>query len=601
MSRAWAGGSTRAHRRARAHVLHRDGYTCQLRLPGCLTHAPLHPTAGLPAGQAHHTKGKSVTGDDPAHMVAACAPCNQAVGDPRRQTRFSPAQGPSDIHAPLSSLSPDSSGSMEIRPELEWNPEVLRRWSWLKPFARVARDASPPLAMSLPPADAVGSHGAGAIRWIEDSQRIKLRWWQRLAITRQLEHRADGSLCHRTVVESTPRRAGKSVRLRGVALWRMAHAELLGEVQTVIHTGSDVAICREIQRGAWRWAEEVAGWTVSRANGKEAIESKDGDRWLVRAQRAVYGYDVCLGIVDEGWDVAPDAVSEGLEPAMLERMSPQLHLTSTAHRRATSLMRTYLAHALATDDPEVLLLLWGARPGSDVADPAVWRAASPYWSEDRRKMIAAKYEKALAGQSDPEVDDPDPIAGFEAQYLNVWRLKEPAVAGDPVVSAQDWAGLAEMAPDRVPDAVAVEDQFGGSVAVARAWLLDARVVVSVSSHDDLGLAAAEVSGLGVRRPVLVGASLAEDPVWAQLGVRVVGQSGHVRTVVADLDRLLADDVLRHDGGEVLSGQVLALRTSPGVDGPRVRSTDPANAVKAVVWAAVAARTMPPPQPRSRVF
>src|SRR3546814_13606222 len=91
----------------------------------------------------------------------------------------------------------------------------------------------------------------------------------------------------------------------------MAHPDLFGEVQTIVHTGSDVAICREIQRGAWRWAEEVADWTVVRANGKEAMETQTGDRWLVRAQGAVYGYDVCLGMVDEAWNVKPEPVTEG--------------------------------------------------------------------------------------------------------------------------------------------------------------------------------------------------------------------------------------------------------------------------------------------------
>ncbi|MHA6626900.1 HNH endonuclease [Pseudonocardia sichuanensis] len=74
MSKAWAGGSTRAHRRARAHVLERDGYRCQLRIPGICTTV---------ATQAHHTLGKAVTGDEPAHMVASCQACNLKVGDPQ--------------------------------------------------------------------------------------------------------------------------------------------------------------------------------------------------------------------------------------------------------------------------------------------------------------------------------------------------------------------------------------------------------------------------------------------------------------------------------------------------------------------------------------
>lgn len=74
MSRSWQKGSTRAWRRTRALVLARDGHRCQLRLQGCTGQAT----------QAHHVLGRSVTGDDMAHIVAACAHCNRKVGDPTR-------------------------------------------------------------------------------------------------------------------------------------------------------------------------------------------------------------------------------------------------------------------------------------------------------------------------------------------------------------------------------------------------------------------------------------------------------------------------------------------------------------------------------------
>ena len=70
----WTSGSTRAHRRVRTQVLERDGGVCQIRRPGC-THI---------ATQAHHVLGRAVTGDDPSHLVAACASCNLDVGDPQR-------------------------------------------------------------------------------------------------------------------------------------------------------------------------------------------------------------------------------------------------------------------------------------------------------------------------------------------------------------------------------------------------------------------------------------------------------------------------------------------------------------------------------------
>lgn len=601
MSDAWAGGSTRAWRKLRAHVLMRDGHLCQIpEHPETPDHlrAKLRRDCTKTATHVHHLDGREAgLIVPPTRLTSSCESCNLTLGDP---TRFSPTDGARTPAVPVLSLSPQGqTAPLEPRSDLSWSPETLARFDWLQPLLELPENAAPPLHMTPPHPEATGSYGAEAIEWIESSQRITLRWWQRLAITMQLQHRDDGTLCIRTVLESAPRRAGKSVRVRGVALWRMAHPERFGEVQTVVHTGSDVAICREIQRGAWRWAEEVAGWTVVRANGKEAIESTErtegpadlsGSRWLVRAQGAVYGYDVCLGIVDEAWSVKPDTYTEGLEPATLERLSPQLHVTSTAHRRATSLMPTLLRAGLTMEEPETLVIVWAAPPDADAGDPEVWRAASPHWSEDRRKLINRKYMAALAGEVDPQADDPDPMAGFTAQYLNIWRLESSGNdRGDAAVSPEDWAELVEPIPDRVPDAVAMESWFGDGISVSLAWRLDdGRTVVRSVDAPDLTAAAAVVRQSGFRRRnVLAGESLLDDP--ALRGLRLRKASGRAAAAVLELSRLIGEDAFLHDGGELLTGQALAARTMPGADGPRMVSTGRFDAVKTAVWAGNAAR------------
>ncbi|HNW62716.1 MAG TPA: hypothetical protein PKJ32_06925, partial [Piscinibacter sp.] len=487
------------------------------------------------------------------------------------------------------SLSPDA-----IDPRLAWDADYLRQFDWLADLADVPDDASPPVMMTPVPADAVGSYGWLAIPWIEKVERKTLRWWQRLSLVRQLEFRADGSLCHRRKIESAPRRAGKSVGLRGGALWRMEHGERplstpfgefvpFGEVQTVIHTGSDMAICREIQRGAWRWAEGV-GWTVTKGNGKEAVETPEGARWLVRAQDAVYGYDVCLGMVDESWDVKPDTVSEGIDPATLERCNPQVVLTSTAHRRATSLMRSELTAAMALEDPETLLLLWAAPLGSDASDPAVWRAASPHWTEDRHRLIAGKYRKALAGEVDPEADDPDPMKGFEAQYLNIWRIREPRQVGRPVVDQESWRLLAVEPPDERPDVVAIEGWFDQGVSVARAWETDAGVVVSVAGAPDVVSAAALVASYRCAGTVLVGSSLAPHPAWLDEGLSVEPVSQPLKAAAGEFALAIKEKRFHHARSGLLTEQALALRVADGADGVRVVSKERSDAVKAAAWA-----------------
>jgi 5-methylcytosine-specific restriction endonuclease McrA len=76
VSKTWAGGSTRAWRIMRAAVLARDHHRCQVKIPKvCVgTSVPMH---------VHHTRGKQA-GDDPRYLVAACAPCNQYIGDPMK-------------------------------------------------------------------------------------------------------------------------------------------------------------------------------------------------------------------------------------------------------------------------------------------------------------------------------------------------------------------------------------------------------------------------------------------------------------------------------------------------------------------------------------
>lgn len=345
-------------------------------------------------------------------------------------------------------------GGRTIREELTWGAHSEAPPAWLAPYLRVPKDASAPLAMSPVHPEAVGSYGPAAVDWVDTTLGIQLRWWQQLAVVRQLEFREDGSLCWSDVVESASRRVGKSVRLRSMALWRLAEGPaLFAEPQLAIHTGKDLAIVREIQRGGWHWAESQ-GWRVVRAIGRESIENGE-HRWLARSTDSVYGYDVTLGMVDEGWAVDPTTVSEGMEPAAMERVSPQIVVTSTAHRKATSLMRGRISDSLAMDSS--LLLLWSVPDDADTSELSTWMAASAHWSPARERLMQSKWERALRGEQDDELDDPDPLAGFESQYLNRWQLKVGAGGALP--------GWSDLATDRIPpeaEALGVASDVSGS-------------------------------------------------------------------------------------------------------------------------------------------
>jgi hypothetical protein len=476
-------------------------------------------------------------------------------------------------------------------------PEDFDGVPWLSDLLDVPENASWPRHMSPVHPEAVGSLGAEVEEWARIQQRVEFRWWQRLAFRRQLEFNSLEELLWRMILESGPRRIGKSVRLRNGALWRLDNADRFGERQLVMHTAKDLAICREVQLPAWNWAEEVAGWKVSRANGKEAVATPAMDRWLLRAVSAVYGYDVTLGLVDEAWDVEPGVVDEGIEPATMERVQPQVILTSTAHRKATSLMRRKIAAALSGmgEDFEVLLLLWGAGQHDDIGDPAVWRASSPHWSPDRERLIRSKYERAMRGEADPEADDPDPIEGFRAQYLNVWPRATVRLPGTEVVSSDDWTTRGSYEPGDGPRVIAVESWFGEGVTLAVGEALtggkSGRAGVTVEEFATSAEAAARATQLMVELPVyayLVGKSLTRDPAFE--GAEPV--QGRARQTVEDLDNLMKDDAIVHDGSELLAGQVTELRTKTGGgDSLQVVSKGRIDAVKAAVWAALRAREL----------
>lgn len=90
VSRDWAKGSTRRWRQVRALVLARDGYRCRAHADGWCDLAPgEHACEGdgmRTVRHAHHTRGRAVTGDDPRHIIAACATCNLHIGQPGRHT-----------------------------------------------------------------------------------------------------------------------------------------------------------------------------------------------------------------------------------------------------------------------------------------------------------------------------------------------------------------------------------------------------------------------------------------------------------------------------------------------------------------------------------
>ena len=126
--------------------------------------------------------------------------------------------------------------------------------------------------------------------------------WSRRGCSRSTRK---GELVWETMVLTMARQLGKSWLLRELLLWRIHQADRFGEPQDVIHTGKDLAVCKEVQRPARVWAKARADtYKVREVNGQEEIELlSDGSRWMLRAKEAVYGYSCQCGAADEAWKV----------------------------------------------------------------------------------------------------------------------------------------------------------------------------------------------------------------------------------------------------------------------------------------------------------
>ena len=465
--------------------------------------------------------------------------------------------------------------------------------------------------MSPPHPEAVGTYGREAVAWIEAHSAWKtLRPWQRLVVYRVLEHDAAGALVWLDILLSTPRQVGKSVVLCALAWWRIHQAERFGAEQLVLHTGKDLAVCREVQRKARSYAKEHAlQYIVREANGQEEIAIRDGNRWIVRGRGSVYGYTVSLGLVDEVWGVAPDVVEDGIEPTMADVPQPQLLLVSTAHRRATSIMPVRRQSVIETIlEPQATLIIeWSAPRATEISDREAWRLCSPHWSLTRERMLEKKLNHALNGASD-DPDEDDPIEAFRAQYLNIWPGRRLASSGadEPLVPYDAWVSARDISAG-IPAAgltIAVEDYFGVGAAACAAGLDHAgRVLVWGDVFQNRAEAYAWCSWLIGQRPdsrLIIGASLVNDPAIADLGAIGVETAGSTMTRVAlpSVRELVASGRLVHSDGSALNAQVQQLRVTSHREGGLGVSTRSGrhDLARAMTWAAHALANAPAPIP-----
>lgn len=456
--------------------------------------------------------------------------------------------------------------------DAEYLVEGARQVEWDGP-------GSPPRLFSQRHPDAVGSLADVFEPWIDKrlaSQGLpSLRHWQRVVLRRGLEVDAEGQLVWPLVVLTVGRQLGKSTLIRELALARMClGAGLFGEPQKVLLVSRTMRASADVHRSTHSWAAEM-DFKIWRRMDDMGLHAPGDNSFSISSLRGIYGTSVSMLLADEGWDISPEAWSDGCLPTMAAKANSQAWLTSTAHRDATPLIPGLRRSAAKGPSSDVCLMEWSIPSGVDDESLETFKSFSPFWDKNREKVI-----RLNIGQ--PR-DDGSSIA---EQFGNRWPVSADSgnAPGFPV--GWDSCRLLGGAPPSVSVA-AVESDFSRShFGVALADVGDGDGVVHV-----WGFVVSNVADvdriLSAHRPnaILTGISLgAILPRWDTQGV------GHRESSVADpmLQAMVRDGLIAHNHDPAIAYQAANARVRHDENGqrisPKLSGTSVAG-IRAVSWAA----------------
>ena len=453
-----------------------------------------------------------------------------------------------------------------------------------------------PRLETVAPRTVVGSYGEKAAEWLSDAYGLQLRGWQRYALERALEHDAHGILVHQTVIVTVGRQSGKSVLARALCMWRLHHADLFGEPQTILHVANRRSTAMEVMRPAALWAVEHYGKKAARwGNENAGIELPTGDRWLIHAanESAGVGYSVSMVFADEAWKIKREVIDDALSPTMAERNMPQLWLVSTAGDSTSDLMTAYRSRAIDqlenTKQTGVLLLEWSAPPEADPDQVETWQWASPEWSDKREAFLRGQWAN---------IEE----SAWRREYLNQWVTRADHWLKDSV-----WTQTLD--PDlRLPEtaqwSVAVESDFDGmGHAVALAAVLDdGNIAVKLHTYRTMREADEKLAEIRAEHPRTI---IHVTPTYAErIRTKFDGLVGQREAPAATQNLLDLFDrrAIRHDGSKILQEHLAASTISRRQGGWVITAPMGRGGVygaRAVMFAAWQAAKTPKPVPMIR--
>ena len=260
------------------------------------------------------------------------------------------------------------------------------------------------------------TYGPLVAEWARDNLGTEFYPWQTLVADRLLEHNADGDLCHRWGLTSTPRQQGKTVLLSAlVGWWLTAGRQIRGGPQSVLSVGHELRLAEEIYHVLAPVLVERYGGKGYASFGRKEIRWDDGTIWRISSatKAAGHGQSNDLVVVDELWDVDADILHAGLLPTQRARRSPLAAFFSTAGTEKSTAMLRYREQGLDQIDKgepgRLMFAEWSPPPNVDLSDRSYWIAANP----------TIGHGNLTVQDLEDEASGPD-YANFLRASLNLW-------------------------------------------------------------------------------------------------------------------------------------------------------------------------------------
>lgn len=249
-------------------------------------------------------------------------------------------------------------------------------------------------------------------------------WQQALAdVSGELEVDPDTGLtrmAHRVIVARVPRRAGKSTLTLASMIQRMTTGRGIRAGYTA-QTRTDAAI---VLRDEWRPTLEGSAMapllSVRLSNGAERFSIprlNSSCRILAPNHNAGHGSPLDVVVVDEGWAFDTEqgeTVEAGVRPAMIDRPRlRQFWVISAAGTYESTWLDRFVG---LLESGQAAGVDYGADPGDDLDDPAVWARVHPAvghritigdLADERKSMPRHEFDRAFLGVTTSPTAGPD--------------------------------------------------------------------------------------------------------------------------------------------------------------------------------------------------